>query len=543
MKKQRTFTLSLFLILASLLTQQLSAQDPDFHIYICFGQSNMEGAGTIEYQDRVVDERVQLLQALDCSNLGRDSGVWYPAIPPTARCWNGLSPADYFARTMAANLPDSIRIGIVNVSVGGCKIELYDKDDYQDYVSTVTEDWLINIINEYDGNPYQYLVNLANQAQQDGVIKGILLHQGESNTGDTYWPAKVRDIYDSLMVDLNLDPDSIPLLAGEVVHADQGGVCASMNSIIANLPDTLPNSYVISSSGCTDKDDNLHFNSAGYRELGRRYAVKMLELMGVEMTRAQGTFSLDLEAECTVVGDDWNIEANESASNGSFVTAKAGTEYLEEAPADSAGVVYFPFSVESAGNYGIYARCKNLGNTNDSYWIKLDEGAFELQQGLSTSGWEWLTLMNVELTAGEHTLAIGISEDGARLDKINISNFFFAPSELGDEAANICEPVFPAAIDPLTGEESYRYALGQNYPNPVVDETSISFVISERTFVSLKVYNMQGSAVAELAGKEYPAGKHRVEFIPGNLPNGSYSYVFITDKFTSAGTMSLLRAR
>ncbi len=263
-----------------LLSNKTFSQDPNFYIYLCFGQSNMEGQGTIEAQDKTVNSRLQVLQSVTCSNLNRTKGKWYKAIPPLTRCWSGLSPADYFGRTMVENLPDSIRIGIVNVSVAGCKIELYDKDGYTTYVNSITETWLKNIIAEYNGNPYQYLVDMAKLAQKDGVIKGILLHQGESNTGDTQWPAKVKKIYNNLLTDLNLKSDSVPLLAGEVVHADQGGICASMNTIINRLPQTIPTSYVISSSKCTDANDNLHFNSAGYRELGKRYAKKMLQIMG-----------------------------------------------------------------------------------------------------------------------------------------------------------------------------------------------------------------------------------------------------------------------
>jgi hypothetical protein len=111
------------------------------------------------------------------------------------------------------------------------------------------------------------------------VIKGILLHQGESNTGDVDWPRKVKIVYDNLLRDLSLKGESVPLLAGEVVHEEQGGVCASMNSIIATLPQTISNSYIISSKGCTDAADNLHFDAAGYRELGKRYGEKMMALL------------------------------------------------------------------------------------------------------------------------------------------------------------------------------------------------------------------------------------------------------------------------
>jgi lysophospholipase L1-like esterase len=62
----------------------------------------------------------------------------------------------------------------------------------------------------------------------------------------------------------------MPLLAGEVVNADQGGVCASVNTIIAMLPQTIANSFVIPSDGCPDGPDNLHFSAEGYRILGKR---------------------------------------------------------------------------------------------------------------------------------------------------------------------------------------------------------------------------------------------------------------------------------
>ncbi|HVV05868.1 MAG TPA: sialate O-acetylesterase, partial [Puia sp.] len=89
-------------------------------------------------------------------------------------------------------------------------------------------------------------------------------------------------VYDNLLHDLGLRAEATPLLAGEVVNADQGGVCASMNKIIATLPGVIPNAHVISSAGCTVAGDHLHFNAAGYRELGRRYAAEMLSLLGAE---------------------------------------------------------------------------------------------------------------------------------------------------------------------------------------------------------------------------------------------------------------------
>ena len=263
-----------------LLSLSASAQDKNFYIFLCFGQSNMEGNAKIEAQDTVnVNPRFQVMEAVDCPSLNRQKGQWYTAVPPLCRCRTGLTPADYFGRELVANLPEKVRIGVINVAVGGCKIELFDKDQYESYTANVPG-WMKNFINEYGGNPYARLVEMAKLAQKDGVIKGILLHQGESNTGDTLWMKKVKVVYDNLMNDLDLKPKKVPLLAGETVNADQEGRCASMNKIIATLPQTVKNAHVISSAGCTDSADNLHFNAAGYRELGKRYAAQMLSLLG-----------------------------------------------------------------------------------------------------------------------------------------------------------------------------------------------------------------------------------------------------------------------
>ncbi len=263
-----------------LLTFSNYAQDPNFYIFLCFGQSNMEGMGPIESQDTTVDNRFKLFQALDCENLNRTKETWYPAVPPTCQCHSKLSPADYFGRTMVENLPDSITIGVINVAIGGCDIRLFDKDIYTEYDSTYSENWFTSKVAAYEGNPYQYLIDLARLAQQDGVIKGILLHQGETNTGQGEWPMYVKKIYNNMLEDLSLNDKSVPILAGEVLSADSS-CCASMNPIINTLPEVIPTAYVISSNGCTGQDI-AHFDHEGYRKLGRRYAVQMLSIMGYE---------------------------------------------------------------------------------------------------------------------------------------------------------------------------------------------------------------------------------------------------------------------
>lgn len=271
------------LVIAGLLlsTVHSRAQDKDFYIFLCLGQSNMDGfpGGIREIDKKPVDPRFQVFAAVDFPALGRKKGNWYPANPPLCRPNNGLCPADYFGRTLVAKLPANIKVGIVNVAVPGCKIELFEEDHYKTYAETAPV-WMKRVIALYGENPYQYLVDRAREAQKSGVIKGILLHQGESNAGDERWPNKVKVVYEHLLKDLGLKAEDVPLLAGEVVAKDQKGAAANMNYIIDLLPKTIPTAHVVSSAGCAARPpDHLHFTPEGYEELGKRYAETMLPLL------------------------------------------------------------------------------------------------------------------------------------------------------------------------------------------------------------------------------------------------------------------------
>ena len=282
-----------------------NAQDPNFYIFLCFGQSNMEGAARPEPQDlQGVSQRFLLMPAVDDPQRGRKIGEWCQALPPLCRPNTGLTPVDYFGRTLTENLPENIRVGVIHVAIGGIRIEGFMPDEIPNYIKTAPG-WMIGMLKAYNDNPYERLVTLAKKAQKDGVIKGVLMHQGESNTGDPEWANKVQNVYDHLLGDLQLKPEEVPLLAGEVVQANGEGQCIAMNKQIDELPKTLHTSQVISSTGCSNGPDKLHFDAAGYRELGRRYGEKMLELMGYQV-RSPFTVPDDaFIAETTVPGNEF----------------------------------------------------------------------------------------------------------------------------------------------------------------------------------------------------------------------------------------------
>ncbi len=297
-------------------TEQVSTADPNFYIFLCFGQSNMEGAARPEAQDlKSPGPRFVWMPAVDYPATdklpARKMGEWYEAIPPLCRPNTGLTPADWFGRTLVASLPENIKIGVIHVAIGGIDIKGFLPDSIKDYAEKKAPGWMKGMLAAYDNNPYERLVTLAKKAQKDGVIKGILMHQGETNTGDPKWAGMVKQVYDNLCGDLNLKPEEVNLYAGNIVQADGKGVCIGCKKQIDELPLTLHTSQVISSDGCTNGPDRLHFDAAGYRELGCRYGEAVARHLGFEPKRPFIEMPKKIEVPADALIAETTIEGNQ----------------------------------------------------------------------------------------------------------------------------------------------------------------------------------------------------------------------------------------
>ena len=306
---------SLFFGLGLAATSTFAAPDPNFHVYLAFGQSNMEGQGDIGSQDKNVDDRFQVLWAANngsCS--GKTKGKWAKAVPPLAHCQGAkLGPTDYFGRTMVEKTDPKIKVGVIVVAVAGCSIQLFDKNGYANYARS-QQSWMTQRINEYGGNPYGRLIEMAKAAQADGVIKGIIFHQGETDAGDGNWPSKVKGVYDNIIKDLGLGND-IPFLAGEVLRS---GMSSGANNNISKLPQQSKNFYVVSSEGFNQAlgdGQNVHFTSQEYRDFGKRYAEKMIEVLGDKIKPAASE-----ESSSSVEPPASSSSVKQSASSSSAAT-------------------------------------------------------------------------------------------------------------------------------------------------------------------------------------------------------------------------------
>ena len=275
----RKFLLTCIVLLTSILSVNAEV-DPNFYIYICFGQSNMEGNAQWEAQDVGVDPRFQMLATCNFNNPKRTMGNWYTAECPIVSPDGKLGPSDYFGRTMVQELPDK-KIGVIAVAMGGSPIEMFDKDLYEQKMKDNPNEWWVTLAKRhYGGNPYGRIIEMAKKAQEVGVIKGILLHQGESNNGDEKWPGMVKKIYKDMLRDLGLKASDVHIFVGETEYEDMGGGCSWHNHVVAKIPEVIPTGHVVSAEGIPGNGvDPWHFSAAGYRTFGRRYAEKVLDVM------------------------------------------------------------------------------------------------------------------------------------------------------------------------------------------------------------------------------------------------------------------------
>jgi hypothetical protein len=273
----------------------LQAQvDPNFHCYLLFGQSNMagggagvalggSGSGTLNASDCDTSPRVKVLAFSNCnagsivacknSPQGRTADKWYTASPALHICNEGVSPGDWFAKTMLDSIHGDIKIGLIPCALSGQGLQVFVKGGSNFNIPNWAHPTLAN------SSPYTWMLNRCKIAQQTGVIKGILLHQGESGSGTNAWGVVAKQIMDDLKKDLAL-PDNIPVVVGEL-RQDAKACCAGTNKAINDFAKSYPHCGLASSLNLgvqTDADDPYHFNPEGMRELGKRYARAFLGL-------------------------------------------------------------------------------------------------------------------------------------------------------------------------------------------------------------------------------------------------------------------------
>lgn len=209
--------------------------------------------------------------------------------------------------------------------------------------------------------------------------------------------------------------------------------------------------------------------------------------------------NLWLEAECGQVGSTWEVPDDGNASNGQYVMTPAGTESLAEASADTADHIIFNFHASEAGSYKLWGRVITPTANDDSYWIKMDDDTTWAMWNSIPGGstWHWAIVfdqsngsqeMTYDLDTGYHTLSICYREDGAKLDKLLLTNTGSTPSETGDAATN-CPDDDTVGIDELSAREVASIRV---FPNPAHSGIQVTW---EDEFQTLEIISVTGQFV------------------------------------------------
>ncbi len=223
-------------------TGKAPAVRDNMQLFLLIGQSNMAGRGAVEPPDQVVHPRVFML------NKRYD---WVPAADPMHNdkpALVGVGLGSTFGREVADAKPGVV-VGLIPAAFGGSSLAEWKKD----------------------GPLYNNALDRAREAMKQGKLAGILWHQGESDAAPELaatYPGRFAAMIAQLREDLGAE--NVPVVVGEIGRFVVGG--EAINAALAQVPDRVPHCALVRTDGLTDKGDQLHFDTASFRELGRRYA-------------------------------------------------------------------------------------------------------------------------------------------------------------------------------------------------------------------------------------------------------------------------------
>lgn len=235
---------------------QINEPQGTFDLYLLIGQSNMAGRGPLS--------QTYLTQGDNNVFMLTKENTWVTAKNPLhfdKPTIAGVGPGLSFGIAMARSNP-AHKIGLIPCAVGGTSIDVWKPGAYDEKTKT---------------HPYDDMLLRLKDAQKSGILKGIIWHQGESDT-----PPEKAALYLSKLNNLihlireEAGDNTIPFVAGELGrYKDQ---YESINKVLKKLPGTIPYTAVASSKGLKDKGDKTHFDSPSQVKMGKRMAKEMKKL-------------------------------------------------------------------------------------------------------------------------------------------------------------------------------------------------------------------------------------------------------------------------
>ena len=224
-------------------------------VFILAGQSNMAGRGIVEPQDTVANKRILSINKKGQLIIAKEPLHFYE---PNL---TGLDCGYAFAKKMIENIPDSISILLLPTAVGGSSISQWLGDSLFRNVKLFSN----------------FLAKAA-IGKQYGIIKGILWHQGESDTNEKnipHYSERLSVLFTKFRKAIG--NDNLPILLGELGSFSKNKEGFELiNKAIHNYSAQDANTAVIATADLKHKGDSLHFNSKAQRIMGKRFAAAYL---------------------------------------------------------------------------------------------------------------------------------------------------------------------------------------------------------------------------------------------------------------------------
>lgn len=224
------------------------------NLFLLIGQSNMAGRGDISAVPPLDHSQIDMFR----------DGVFVPATEPLHTdkpAIAGIGLGMSFAASLLKAYPDAW-IGLLPCAFGGTRLDQWMPG----------EDLYVNA------------VEITCRASSDGILRGILWHQGEGDAQDirkaNTYARRLSKMVGQLRADLNAG--QVPFITGELGgFLKDHATCThylTINAALKKLAAELPLCDWVSGHDLKDKGDTVHFDATALREFGRRYAAAYLRL-------------------------------------------------------------------------------------------------------------------------------------------------------------------------------------------------------------------------------------------------------------------------
>lgn len=218
----------------------------------------MAGRGKVTEEDKHPHPRVLMLSK---------EKKWVPAVDPMHfdKPIAGVGLGRTFGMEMAEENPEVV-IGLIPCAVGGSPIDAWEPGGYHESTKT---------------HPWDDMLPRAKEALKAGTLKGILWHQGESDSKEGLAPAYEKKLH-ALVARFRktLDAPEVPFLAGAMGNWPERPWDEWKKQVDAAhraLPDKVSNTAFVSADGLSHRD-KVHFDRTSYLTFGARYAEALRQL-------------------------------------------------------------------------------------------------------------------------------------------------------------------------------------------------------------------------------------------------------------------------